>query len=415
MGIACKVFPITTIKRSRIYNSISHKKNEIFNINAINEHVENCVKKGITNFSEIFFNIDLTTCIKCDSKINQFFDCVFINGNYAWVSVENGHYRYFTKSKMGICHGLDFIDLFSIYFNTDRKRTLININNMFGFSFDDKWRIEQKKKYENNKLLLKNNDFLLRYPKLYSLIKKHIDILYAMNEIGNTNLMGRSLQYNNQAIFFSSTTYVKNNHNVKYSTSVINQFINLLSVLGLIVKVKEDYIPTEYLFMSKNRMKIDKCRYNHVSFYTLPNMSDVLSSAEDIANVLVNNNIKYYKISRNVVSDLFGEEFADEIYVQKIYRGTSKIKNKKLSDEMEKIKHYFNISVIENGFVSKEILKRETNMNGKKFNKLWVELINNTEHFKVKPNKIMKKKYNLSTNENVIIIREKYKSHSWGY
>lgn len=413
MGVAGKIFPMTTIKRSRIYTAIYDKKNEIFDIDVANKYVEDCVKRGMNDFSEIFFNIDLTKFIKCNSKLNQFFDCVFIKGNYAWISIEKGHYRYFTKSKTGVSHALDFVDLFSIYLNADSRKTLLTINKMFGVSFDDKWRLAQKQKYEDNKLLLEDEERLKSYPKLYSVIKRHISILHAMNEIGDSNLIGKSLQCNNEAIFFSSTRYVKSNPNVEYSTSVINQVINLFSVLGLISKVSEEDIPAEYISMSKVRMKIDKCKYNHISFYTLPNMLDVLDLAEKRAEVLINHNIKYYSMSHYVVKRVFGEEFANKIYVQKVYGGVSKRNARVLADEKEKIKHYFSISVIENGFASKELLKKETDMNDKSFNKLWSELIGNVDHVKVKPNKAMKQRHNLITNENVIIVKEKYEVSSF--
>jgi hypothetical protein len=409
MGVIGKVFPMTTIKKSRIYTAIYDKKNEIFDIDTVNKHVEECINRGVEDFSEIFSSVDLLQFIKCNSKLNKFFNCLFINGNYAWVSKDRrGHYRYFTRSKAEITFSLDFIDLFSIYLNAGFRKTIVTINKMFGVSFDDEWRLAQKQKYEDNKFLIENDEIIRNYPKLYSVIKNHLSILHAMNEIGDSNLIGKSLQCNNEAIFFSSTRYVKSNHNVKYSTSVINQVINLFSVLGLISKVSEQDIPAEYITMSKDRMKIDKCRYNHISFYTLPNMLDTLNEAEKRAEVLINHNIKYYSMSHYVVKRVFGEEFANQIYVQKVYGGVSKRNARVFADEKEKIKHYFSISVIENGFASKELLKKETEMNDKTFNKLWLELIDNVDHVTVRPNKSMKQRHKLITNENVIIVKEKY-------
>lgn len=409
MGVIGKVFPMTTIKKSRICTAIYDKKNEIFNIDVVNKHVEDCINSGMDDFLEIFSSVDLLQFVKCNSKLNQYFNCLFINGNYAWVSKNSsGHYRYFTRSKAEITFSLDFIDLFSIYLNAGFRRTVVTIDKMFGVSFDDEWRLTQRQKYEDNKFLIEDEELLKGYKNLYLVIKNHLSILHAMNEIGDSNLIGKSLQCNNEAIFFSSTKYVKSNHNVKYSTSVINQVINLFSVLGLISKVREEDIPAEYITMSKDRTKIDKCRYNHISFYTIPNMEDILGEAENRAKILINHNIKYYSMSHYVVKRVFGEDFANQIYVQKVYGGVSKRKAKVFADEKEKIKHYFSVSVIENGFASKELLKKETEMNDKNFNKLWSELIGNVDHVKVKPNKAMKQRHNLITNENVIIVKEKY-------
>lgn len=414
MGVAGKVFQMTPIKKSRIYTTIYNRKDEIFDISVVNKHVEDCVRKGMNNFSEIFSSIDLLQFVKCNNKINQYFDCLFINGNYAWVSKDTkGHYRYFTRSKAEITFSLDFIDLFSIYLNAGFRKTVVTINKMFGVSFADEWRLAQKQKYEDNKFLIENKELLQSYPNLYSLIKNHLGILRAMNEVGDNNLIGKFLQCNNEAIFFSSTKYLKNNYNVKYSTSVINQVINLFSVLGIISKIREQDVPSEYITISKERMKIDKCRYNHISFYTIPNMWDILDEAEKRAEILSKHNIKYYSMSHYVVKRVFGEDFANRIYVQKIYGGVGKYKTKMFVNEKEKVKHFFNISVIEKGFASKELLKKDSEMNDKNFNRLWLELIDNIDHVIVKPNKSMKQRHNLKTNKSVIIIRDRYKTASF--
>lgn len=414
MGITGKIYPMTKIKKTQMYMAIYDKKEKIFNIDMVKKHIANCLDNGLTVFTDIFSGINLIHFLNCNSEIDEYFDCLFIKGNVAWVSKDkSNHYRYFTRSGVGITFSLDFIDLFSVYLNAGFRKTIKTIDNMFGIAFTDEWKIHQTQKYRTNKFLLEDKQLLQKYPNIYSLIKKHINILQIINEIGDVNLIGKSLKFNNEAVFFSSTRHIKENYNTMYSTSTINQVINVFAVLGLINKVSDRYIPKEYICLAKSRMKIDKCRYNHVSFYTIPNLLDGLDRAEERAIILNKNSIKYYTMTQYVVRKIFGESFASDIYVQKVYGGRGKLKTKILKDEKELIRHLFNVSVIDNGFASKEILKKATEMSEKPFNQFWIELTKTINHTAVKPNKRMKEKLKLLTNENVIIINEIYKRVSF--
>lgn len=409
MGVIGKIFPVTNIKKTIIHTAILNKKDSIFNINMVNDHIKSCKENGITSFSNIFATINLIDFLNIKEGLNEYFDCFFIKGNYAWVSIsKNGHYRYFTRSKAGVTNSLDFIDLYSIYANTRSiSKTITAIRKNFNVKFNDDWSLNQREKYEKNQNIIQDEEFLKSYPNLYKVVNKHLHILQVLNEIGEDKLIGKGMDFKGNSIFFSSMNYIKNNYIPSLSTSVINQVINMFSVLGLINKVPENSIPTEFITIAKDRMKIDKCRYNHVSFFAIPDMEEVLSVAEGRAKIIIDNKIKYYTITKNVVRKVFGKEIEDEVYVQKSINDRNKKTIKNRNDE-ELMKHLFSMSVIDYGFASKELIKKKIDISNKKFDRIWNKLIDSVDHIKTRPNKSMKIRHNLLTNEYVVIIKERY-------
>lgn len=407
-------FKVSLIKKSNIYANIYRDKERLFDLEAVQKHVTKCQLDGIVSFVEIFQKMNILHFIKSDKSIDQYFDCILMPGNKAWVSVGNdGHYRYFSKSISKITYSLDFIDMFGIYLNTNLKNTIATLSKMFSVEGGSDWVIQQKIKYLSNKFFIETCDMVNQYPNVNLLISSHIDIYKSFNEIGISNLVGKGLEYNGEAIFFSSIRYLKNVLFLDNSISVINQVINLCAVLGLIVKVNENDIPKDYINMSKEQIAIDKSKKNHVSFYTIPNIFDVIDEAEKRAEILVRNNIRYYTLSSAKVRQIFGRDFYDQVYVQKIFGKVLKAKDIDIMVKREEIEYKFKKSIKSTGFVSKELLKKETkNIKDNEFNKIWGELKDLFGATSVKPNKSMKKRHNLLTNENVLIIRDIYKSVS---
>lgn len=409
MGVTGKIFPVTNIKKSIIHTTISNHKDKIFNTNIIKKHIEICKEEKVTSFTNIFSTVNLLEFLNIQEGLNEYFECFFIKGNYAWVSVSNNnHYRYFTRSKSGVTHSLDFIDLYSIYANTKTiSKTITAIRKTFGVKFDDNWTLKQREKYEQNQNMIQSEEYKSKYPNLYAVTKKHLNILHILNEIGDDKLMGKGMEFKGNAIFFCSMNYIRGNYMKDSTTSMINQVINLFAVLGLINKVPEIDIPMEFITIAKDRMKIDKCRYNHVSFFSIPDLQSVLNIAEERAIIILNNKVKYYTITKNVVRKVFGEEIMNEVYVQKTR--SDKPSKSGLKKEEEMMKYLFNISVIDHGFASKELLRKQTDVTGKTFEKIWIDLVGSVEHVLTRPNKSMKSRHNLITNEHVLIVKEKYK------
>lgn len=405
-------FKISLIKKSNIYTNIYKNKEYLFDLDAVQRHVTKCQLSGIVGFVEIFQKMNILNFVKSDKGINQYFDCVLIPGNKAWVSIaSDGHYRYFSKSISKITYSLDFIDMFGIYLNSNLKNTITTLSKMFSVEGGSNWIVQQKIKYISNKFFLETCDMVNQYPNVYSLIKDHIHFLTSLNEIGISNLVGKGLEYNGEAIFFSSTRYLKYNLFKDNSISVINQIINLCAVLGIIIKISENDIPQDYISMSKEQMAVDKSKKNHVSFYTIPNIFDVIDEAEERAKSLVINNIKYYTLTSSKIRVIFGKEFYNQIYVQKIYRKVLKTKDIDIMVKREEIEYKFKKSIKDAGFVSKELLKKEIiDIKENEFNKIWGELKCSFSVTSVKPNKLMKRRHNLKTNENVLIIRDIYKN-----
>lgn len=396
-----KIFPMNIFIRQKIHSQINEKKDEVIDIVKAKELIEKNFKQGMKSIEEIYGRINLLEVIKGVDKLNKYFDCKLMDGNYAWISKDSkGHYRYFTRSKIGITNSLDLLDILSVCFNKKIKKTISISEKMFGINVKDKWVIKQINKYRDNLDAIELIEKSCEYNNIRNLIGNKIDILKALNEIGNNNILKR-LSYNEESIFFVSLSYIKANYVDNRAISTISQVINTLAVLGLINKVDEKNIPIEFINNAKLRMSTDKTKKNHISFFIINNMKKTLNEAERRAKILNDNKIKYYKINKKVITDLFGKFFTDKIYVQKTSCG-----NKKYKIEKQKITHLFIVSFCENGYVIKEDLLKETIMSYKTFDKLWRELTTSVECKIIKPNKLLKEKFNLKTNYS-IVLREK--------
>ncbi|MFJ8531157.1 hypothetical protein [Bacillus sp. NPDC094106] len=391
-------FPINMFQRNRIHNLIYEKRNEILNMQKITELVIENVRYGYSNISDIYGRVDLTQVIINATEMNSFFECPFIKGNHAWISMsETGHCRYFTRSKADVTNSLDLIDLLSVYYNKKIGKTIRLANHQFGLIWEDKWLHVQAQKYEEN---IDSLDCILpkRYPHLYKLIGDRFEILKVVNRVGLNTLVSKHLSYQNQAIFFVSTKYLKYNYFPNFSTSVINQFMNLFAVLGFIRKMKEDEIPLEFLNQAKEEMKKYKEKRNIISFYMVETIEDVINIAEDRAQVLIQNNIKYHTLTKDKVSQIFGNEFSEDIYVQTTSGGSKKHKH-----EREMLEDYFHHCYKEYGFVAKEKMITLTTMKEKTVDKIWKELVSGTNGVVFRLNPELRKALNLKSRSSIVI------------
>lgn len=375
-----RIYPITKKKKAKIYADVYLIKDNIFNI----EYIKTL--KEIDNIR----NINLKDFFKIDTE--KYFECVLIKGNIAWLGVSNeGVWRYFTQSKFRVIHAFDIIDLLSIYYNTDFKGVIKELKRM-DIKYKNVWREEQKKKYDDNDLFLNE---IKEYKYVDKILDENIELLRLLNKFGRENFLSNKVRYEGESIFFIATSYARNMFKPKSSLSTINQSINLLAVLGLLNKVPFNYPKIEY------KGSDDICVIN---YYSMPKMENVIEKANEIAKILIDNDIRYYDITKNKLTSLFGIDFASKIYGTKLGGGDKKKVSINCKEERAYLEHLFKISYIEDGYVCREKIKEQSSyLSDKSFERFWIGLVNSYEGKTIIPSKLIQEKLNLSSRQGIFI------------
>ena len=186
----------------------------------------------------------------------------------------------------------------------------------------------QKEKYAVNNMWIEQlKDMQIVYPNLLKLAKKHLNVLQKINDIGVANIATIEESVDRQAVFFTSTDYIADF--ISCNKSNICRSVNLLATLGLIRKVQEKDIPAHML--ERARENVGAKKINLISFYTVPNFNKQLFlRAEEIATELINNKINAQKITCSSIEEVFGMEFANNIFGNNKER-TKAIEKKKVS------------------------------------------------------------------------------------
>lgn len=380
---------------SRLQNSIVHKS---ISINTYDE------------LFSFFSKANMFEFIREAKTLNDFFPCSIIAGNYAWISkTENGHYRYFSKSKETNTIGFDLIDLLEIYFGLSTAEAVEKSVKEFNIKFmEDVWAEKQNNKYQSHLQMIHKGRGQIKqqYPVLFDCLEGHFNVLEVMNVIASLNIKKQEFAYEGQNIFFASTSYIANLLG-DYTLSTTNKMINLFAVLGLIKKVEEEHVPSQLL--QKSKMIAEKRNLgNIISYYIIPAMMDVLPEAEKRAEILLENHISYSNINRAKIAFVFGEDFARTIYVQEVQK--NKIKKSELPDTIHHLleKNFLEI-ICKNGYTTKKqvakkhIRKTTAKDREKELEKIWKSLLVNHQLTYTKPSKSLKEEYGLKTNEYIAL------------
>lgn len=377
-----KIYPLTNKRKKKIYAKIFPIKEEVFNVKYLKDSLKN-----IENIEEL----DILKLL--NKEENKYFDCMFINKSFAWISKDiNGKYRYFSKGY--ITYSLDIYDLLSLFFNCKFSKIFININ-----KFEPNNKINNKfmkniKNAETNINIIKN----IYNENFNELLKDKIDIYMALNDFCKCNLIAEK-QYKENNVFFISIRYLKEKYQLPYSISTINQVINLYSWLGIINKVPYDSINSELSdsFIKKS-IKNNKVP---ISFYSMPLlMSD--NSLELNCKVLIDNELKYYNIKKN--NSFVAQEYnMITVYNENKGGGQKTNRAKECAKQKHTLEESFETMMYEYGFVLKEYIIDNFDMSMATINKKWKLLISQYNAKSIKPTKKIKEKFNLKTNQDIAI------------
>ncbi|WCK57065.1 hypothetical protein PP175_28160 (plasmid) [Aneurinibacillus sp. Ricciae_BoGa-3] len=401
-----------SLEKRLLHEQIKEKMTDIFSFEKMRSSI--CYKSlQINNYEDLFryfSQADLFAFIKGVDSLDRFFPCGLIDGHYAWISKSNtGHFRYFSKGKDSPTIGFDLIDLLEIYYGTSTSLTIQNAVSDFQIKFmEDVWMDSQNKKYLENLTFIHGakNRIQGAYPFLYDYIVGHIKVLETINVIANINIKNQAYSYHGQNIFFASNSYIANFLG-NYTLSTTNKVINLFAVLGLIKKLPEKDIPSELLKESKT-IADERSLGNIISYYIIPPMSEVLEYANDQAKILYENNVKYSNISKAKIAFVFGDAFAQSIYVQEVQ------KNKKKKAEVSPILHKklektLNEILCDKGYVTKKMVakkyipKTSLGEREKELDKIWKSLLVRFNLSYVKPTNALKERFGLTNSEYIAV------------
>ena len=340
-----------------------------------------------------FRKIKINVFFKEYRELNKYYPCVLIKENSSWISVDdNGEYRYFSRKPNGKVFMFDILDLFQIGYKINYREIIIWLRNELRIILQDKFFSEESDKYLENIEFISDELFLNSKTKYIS--KEKEDIYIELNKIGLENLFSKTLTHRDDAMFFASTSYVKQRLCHKYSSSTINKVINTFSVIGMINKIREEDIPIE--FREGNKRKVQ----NFTSYYSIPRIKDIFSNVEENSLVLAKNNLSYYNLTKKKVIEVFGEETYNETYVQKTYEGKSHTETDKVN-----LLDIFFMLFREHNYVSKELFFESAPKGYSKsfLDKEFDGIVKANGFRSVRPNNRLKKKLGLKGNSNVVI------------
>lgn len=348
--------------------------------------------------------IDIGQCFTPILPLNDFFPCRLFKGNYAWISRnDQGHYRYFSKRKDKVAISFDFLDFVEIYYGLTTYEAIDKIVKIFGIQFmEEIWKQERKQKYWRNEQFLHHS--LSEYPHLSSLLQDYTHVLEAMNVLGNIHIYKKEYSYQNENVFFASTSHISSFLETS-NTSKVNQLINLFATLGLIEKVPTTQIHP--LFLKESTDIVDKRNLgNRINYYVIHNFGETASVAEKRAKVLLKNGIRYSRISKAGIEKLFGSEFAESVYPQTIQKNKKRVNSKKENIEALLEKN-FEMLLNEQGYLTKTMVAYlpvfDLSLEKKQsyLKKMWGYLLNKYQCDYSKPTKQMKEQNDLSSYEYI--------------
>ena len=349
--------------------------------------------KGKELESRAFRQLKLTLFFKEYRELDKYYPCMLIKGNYSWISCdEKGEYRYFSSKPNGRVFLFDILDLIQINYKMNYKDLLDFFKSNLSIVVKNEFLRAESEKYQDNieniEVFTENNH------NLKEILKNKEDIYIELNKIGLENLFSKTLTHQRNAIFFASTGYIKNRLDNKYSVSTINKVVNMLSTIGIINKIQEHEIPLE--FREGNKKKVN----NFTSYYSIPNLKENLEVYLRRVDMLKENNLNYYNLTKKQVLEVFGEDTFLDVYVQKTYNGKYNSPN----DRACLVDLFFN-TYKEKGYVSKESFYNyaPTNYSKTFIYKEFDEIVKLNGFKMVKPNNRMKKRFSLTTNTSIAI------------
>jgi hypothetical protein len=258
------------------------------------------------------------------------FNCLkyrlFFKREKVWSSNEDGEPDKFEEA-------YSILDLYMMIFQENYYQAMEELTKMFGIKLsnidlENRFRNNQKKKIARNLTLL--ND-LKDFPNLYKYISKNIMILREINLKSNKHMVSVTKTYKRQAVFYTTARKFQEElektvkrlieegeiaNVISYST--ISRLFQLYRVLGLLVVVPDDQVPEEY---KNNAPQKYSTMYNDFMYFTIPSYDKtIIANAERIAKKLAKAGFVISKMRREIIQEIMGKEFSDNIYSASVAR-----------------------------------------------------------------------------------------------
>ena len=229
--------------------------------------------------------------------------------------------------------------------------------------------------------------------------------LYCIKSFCGNNTLSFQ-KYEENSIFFISSSFLKKEYNLPYSLSTISQSINFYCLIGLIKKVPQEYLKNPYYLKYKSEIK----KKNIVTFYTIPFIEDIYSNIIKNLKVIDKMNLKYYQLNKSIIENL-NTNYDFQVNMNHTIGGghfSKKSTDSYLNKDV--IGYLFHYYLDEKGVVAKEWILRDLESSNRKvsmttFDKKWNELISEFRGNTVKPTKKMKERFSLKTNKEIFILK----------
>lgn len=298
--------------------------------------------------------------------------CYFFDGNRAYVSwvkeTENYLYCSVNPNTNEIFY-LNAIDIFYILSNKSDGETETEMFRVLGINTtEEETKQEFRDTYLTNIEVANDIDILSsEYPNFYKSVKSTLNTYKVLNEIGIKHVTGIESSVDGRPVFYVGATDVSKLNGRGESTT--RNHINMLALLGLIIKL-DDYDIPEYMLNKLNRASKGKNKRDRTNCYMIPRLTpELLESADKKALKARENNLSLKNIGLEKIEEVFGNEmlsvvYEDESKVKKIQRAMD-IKNHGRSDiskeDIENVKA--SKKQIEIEFQVNSIIKRNSDTN----------------------------------------------------
>ena len=269
------------------------------------------------------------------------------------------------------------------------------------------WVKQQQRMMIDSANYLDTEEFRTEFPVLSSLIrtrKLHIQKLL----MHFTQYVSDDLKVDNKPLFYSNYQTLMDICEIKDKTRMA-QSITLFALLNMIDKVSIDKIPEKELAKAKHIA----AKYGHkklTNFYSFDEYGvNSLADSEEIAKVLKSNNMTLKGLSREYILRTFGENLANKVYPQYKFenaQGTSKKSDEHTSQIVECLFY----CIEKKGFATeKDIVCLLSNRYSYQTTEIQIkkslqEILLSYELVRVRANKEIKEKYNITGNGYPFVV-----------
>lgn len=422
------VKPITT--NSKVLTPSKHA-DYMANVDAIKElnvdKLRSLMSEGVlsdTNKEDInnlILSVSTKTPLHSEQEVYDYINCIDI---HSFLGISNGEFIncilpkhddstpsahiYVTDSGTQIykCFGCNksrtIIGLVEELAHCKRHESIKFIKEVYNIELiQSDWALEQKQLMIDSANYLDMEEFRTQFPSIAKLIrtrKLHIQKML----LHYTQHISDNMQFDDKPLFFNSYSTLLDICGIKGNRNTLSQSITLFTLLNMLDKVELTNIPVDEL----NKAKSISAKYGFkklTNFYQFEEYGvNSLEQSEEIAKVLIENNISLKGLSREYVLRTFGTELSDKVFPQYRFenaRGTSKKSDDATLKLSEKV-----LSAIE---LKGYILEKNVRQKGRteiQWKKSIQEILDTYGLERIRLNKELKKKYGIAGNGYPFLI-----------